>query len=81
MTLRERCKNFLGVMQRNQIMRQGSPVDDLLEFVVSEQGRAADKSLEETLPLVLYFGTEEDREEFVQLVMAAKPGMRAKKVT
>ncbi len=34
----------------------------------------------DTLPLVLYFGNEDDREEFVQVVLAAKPGMRVFKV-
>jgi hypothetical protein len=32
------------------------------------------------LPLVLYFGNEEDREEFVQVIQKAKPGMRAIKL-
>lgn len=78
MTLRERCKQFYQTMQTNAVLRQGSPVDDLTAFVLAEQGRAADASLAETLPLVLYFGTTEDREEFVALVREAKPGLVAK---
>ena len=46
-TLRERCKAMLGQLQRNAILRQGSPVDDLMAFVVAETGRSADESLAE----------------------------------
>jgi hypothetical protein len=72
-TLRDRCRAFLEKAQRDAVMRQGSPVDDLLAFVLAERGRAADPALEETLPLVLYFGTAEEREEFVAAVQAVKP--------
>lgn len=80
MSLRERCKEMLAQMQTNAILRQGSPVDDLMAFVQSEIGRTADKSLEDTRSLILYFGTEQDREEFVAIVREAKPGMIAKKI-
>jgi hypothetical protein len=80
MSLRDRCKAFYQKAQQDAMLRQGSPVDDLVAFVMSEQGRAADKSLEETLALVLYFADEEGREEFMQMVLAAKPNMRAKRV-
>lgn len=76
--LRERCKEFLAGAQRDAIMRQGSPVDDLLAFVLSERGRTADPSLSDATPLVLYFANKEDREAFVNLVRDAKPGMRMK---
>lgn len=79
MTLRDRCKEMVGTMQRNGILRLGSPVDDLTAFVVSEIGRAADARLDDTLPLCLYFGSKEDREEFVAAVQEAKPGMIAKR--
>ena len=78
LNLRERCKAFYQQMGVNGMLRQGSPVDDLTAFVVSEIGRAADSRLEDTLPLCLYFGTEEDRAEFLEVVHAAKPGMVAK---
>lgn len=52
----------------------------LMAFVMSEKGRAADESLKDTLPLVLYFGSEADREEFVAIVHEAKPGMIAKRM-
>lgn len=80
MTLRDRCKQFYQKAQQDAMLRQGSPVDDLMAFVMSEQGRAADKSLKDTLPLVLYFGNEEDREGFMAAVHEAKPGMIAKRV-
>ena len=80
MTLRDRCKQFYQQAQTNAMLRQGSPVDDLMAFVMSEQGRAADKSLENTRPLILYFGNDEDRDGFMALVREAKPGMMAKKL-
>ncbi|HEX4041081.1 MAG TPA: hypothetical protein VHY10_05220 [Xanthobacteraceae bacterium] len=79
-TLRDRCKEMLGKLQRDAMLRQGSPVDDLIAFVIAETGRSADKALDETLPLVLYFGSDEDRDEFIEMVRAAKPGMITKKL-
>lgn len=78
MTLRERCKEFLGQQQRNAIMRVSSPVEDLMAFVIAETGRSADNVLEDTLPLCLYFGSKEDREEFMAAVHAWKPDMISK---
>lgn len=79
-TLRDRCKEMYQQMQRNAILRQGSPVDDLMAFVIAEKGRAADDGLKDTAPLCLYFGSNEDREEFIAAVVAAKPGMIAKRM-
>jgi hypothetical protein len=79
-SLRERCKTFYRQMQTDAMLRQGSPVDDLMAFVQSEQGRAADSSLEETKPLILYFGSEADREEMIAVLRMAKPGMITKKM-
>ena len=47
MTFRDRCKAFYQSMQTNALLRQSSPVDDLMAFVMSEQGRAADITLKE----------------------------------
>lgn len=80
MGLRDRCREMIAKMQRDAIMRQGSPVDDLMAFVMSEKGRSADERLEDTKPLILYFGTEQDREEFMEIMKAAKPGMRVKPI-
>ncbi len=78
--LRDRCKEFLGVAQQKAITRTGSPVDDLMAFVNAERGRAADPSLEDTKPMILYFGNEQDREEFISIVREVKPGMVAKPI-
>jgi hypothetical protein len=79
-TLRERCAAILSKIQTDGMLRQHSPVETLMAFVMSEQGRAADKSLEETHSLFLYFPTKQDRDEFVALVREAKPGMVARPV-
>jgi len=79
MTLRERCKQFLQTAQQDAMLRQGSPVDDLMAFVITEMGRAADEKLEPTVPLALYFGNEADRDEFVALMHEAKPGWITKR--
>lgn len=79
-TLRERCTEFYQAQSRNAMLRQGSPVEDLMAFVVAETGRIADDVLSETLPLCLYFGTKEDRDEFIEAVREAKPGMVMKKM-
>ena len=36
--LRDRCKAFLHKAQMDAFLRQGSPVDDLVAFVISERG-------------------------------------------
>lgn len=66
-TLRERCREMLGVLQRDAMLRQGNPVESLLAFVLAEKGRAADASLESTKPLVLYFADDTQREEFLDI--------------
>lgn len=79
-SLRSRCATMLSQLQRNAVLRQGSPVDDLLAFVVAETGRRADSALDGSLPLCLYFATEADREEFIAAVREAKPNMIAKRL-
>jgi hypothetical protein len=78
--LRDRCKQFYDMMQTNAMLRQGSPVDDLMAFVIAEQGRAAAPEFTNALPLCLYFGAEKDRAEFVALIREAKPGMVMRKL-
>jgi hypothetical protein len=48
---------------------------NLVDFVHSEVGRAADASLEDTAPIVLYLATEKDRDEFVAAIHEVLPGM------
>ena len=70
--LRKRCWEFL---------KDGEcpDPDDLMDFVQAEIGRAASETLDGAAPLVLYFGTDEDRKEFFDLIMTAKPGMISRK--
>jgi len=67
---------MLSRLQRNAILRQGSPVDDLAAFVQSERGRPADS--DELQPLCLYFTSAEDRAEFMVSVQAARPELIVK---
>jgi hypothetical protein len=79
-TLRQRCGRFPVTLRENEMLRQGSPVDDLMAFVVAETGRTADLKLEEALPLCLYFADDADREGFIADVREAKPNMIMKKL-
>lgn len=79
-SLRDRCKALNDKLRIDAMLRQNSPVDTILEFVVSEIGRSADARLESSLPLCLYFQTAEDREDFVRLIRDAKPSMTMKRV-
>jgi hypothetical protein len=51
-----------------------------MAFVIAETGRTADEGLKDSLPLCLYFATEEDRDEFVELFREVKPNCRTVKV-
>lgn len=78
MTLKDRCAAFITMQHQRAITRTGSPVDDLVGFVLAERGRTADASLEETLPLALYFATDADRQEMVEAINAANPMISVK---
>ena len=78
-TLRDRCKEIARTLSRDAMLRQGDPVETILAFVCAEIGRKADPSLDKTLPLVLYFGSDADRDEFVEAVRIAKPNMISRK--
>ena len=78
--LRDRCKKFYQSLSQDAILRQGSPVDAIVEFVQSEVGRKADPRLERSQALVLYFADDRDREEFLEVVRQVKPGMVMRKV-
>lgn len=79
-TLRDRCATFLGELKTNAILRQGSPVDDLIAFVIAETGRKALPRPDEALPLCLYFVTDADREEFIAAFREAKPHATVRKL-
>ena len=80
MSLRNRCKALCDKIQHDAMFHQGSPVDDLMSFVIAERGRGADSRLAETLPLCLYFDSYRDREEVIALVYEVKPNTRAKRM-
>lgn len=85
MTLRDRCKAVLAKISQGGFERQGrhvdeSPVDTLVDFVCAEVGRTADPKLDQALPLVLYFGNEADREEFIAMVRDVKPTWTTRKI-
>lgn len=80
MSLRDRCKDWCSMRARNEMLRQSSEVDDLEAFVLSERGRATDDRLSGAAPLVLYFSSNDGREEVIAAVLEAKPGMLMKKM-
>lgn len=67
-TLRDRCAEFLD--PRNRILEPSA--DELVAFVLAETGRTADLSLDQSLPLVLYFGSAIERREFVAMMAARR---------
>lgn len=77
--LRERCLAFYQKQDRDAMLRQGDPVQNIVDFVLSEIGRAADNCLNDSAPLVLYFSTPQDRQELLDTIMAEKPSMLARK--
>lgn len=79
-SLRVRCQALADKLHRDAMLRQNSAADSILEFVLAEEGRRADPRLAASLPLVLYFKDDQDRDEFVALVREAKPGMVMRKV-
>jgi hypothetical protein len=80
MSLRNRCEAMYQKIQQDAMFRRGSPVDDLMTFVVAERERATDSSLVETLPLCLYFRSDRDREECMELIHEVKPNTIAKRM-
>lgn len=85
MTLKARCEAFLmelaniNEFEPSSMERWQTKINNLQAFVIAEMGRTADERLDDNVPLALYFTTEADREEFVALIMEAKPGMISKR--
>lgn len=73
MNLRNRCNAMYQKIQQDAMFRRGSPVDDLMRFVIAERGRASDNEIAETFPLCLYFGSDRDREEVIELIHEVRP--------
>lgn len=82
MNLRERCKAFYQQQSRNAMLQQDDPIEEIVQFIIAETGRAAagDNLGDATLPLCLYFPTVEDREGFIAAVKTAKSNMIVKRV-
>jgi hypothetical protein len=85
MTLADRCtkvlRDFDDVRDTEppSLMRGKKMVDYLKNFVLSEVGRASDEAFGDGAPLVLYFADEASREEFMAIVMEAKPNWISKR--
>lgn len=81
MSLQERCKEWFARVSTplGRLRIDDAVASDMADFVRSEIGRAADSKLDATEPLVLYFATEEDREEFIAMIREAKPDMISRK--
>jgi len=57
------------------------PVTELKDLRVVEAIMPVDQpELEGTFPVVMYLGSENDREELIQAVMEVNPNMRSKKL-
>ncbi|HET6346077.1 MAG TPA: hypothetical protein VFH51_14165 [Myxococcota bacterium] len=76
--LHERCKAMLSLIQRDAMLRQGDGVADLVAFVMAERGRRDESRLAHAVPVVLYFGSEKDRDEFIEAVHSVKPNLITK---
>lgn len=55
-------------------------IEAAIGAVLAERGQAAAPELAGTKPVVLFFGSDVDRDEFMALIAEAKPGMVARKV-
>jgi hypothetical protein len=79
-TLRDRCWKFYQKLQRDAQLQQGSPIDDLVAFVIAEEGRSTCETPPDTLPLCLYFGSVQAREEFIEVFCIIEPTVIAKRM-
>lgn len=79
-TLKDRCREILDTIQRDGMLRQNSPVETLMAFVQTETGRKADPKLDQSQPVVLYFPTVQDREQFIREVRNIHPGWSTRKM-
>ena len=92
MTQRERCEQALaelaridrtmeqGTLNRAHIKRWQAKLDYLADFVYAETGRCSDIKLDQTAPLVMYFPSDEERQEFIKVCEEAMPNARWKEM-
>lgn len=78
-TLHDRAREFLADQGLLGLDVRPDLVRDLAAFVVAEIGFATTPELRGSWPLVLYFKNPEDRQELVDAVHEAKPGMIERK--
>lgn len=76
MTLRDEMRNAISA-DLDELLTDEA-VESLTNTVMKVL-RPIDQ-VKDTEPVVCYFATEDDREEFIQLMMEAKPNMRTVKV-
>jgi hypothetical protein len=91
-TLRDRCASALselkrinrdmeqGTLNRAHIKRWDAQIDYLVDFVHAETGRKGDPKLDQTAPLVCYFGDESGREEMIAAFKMAWPNSTTRKM-
>lgn len=81
-TLKDRCRTFLvQALAASKYPTFIDIVDDLEAFVIAENGRAAaGGDFDDVAPLCLYFGTKEDRDNFIAVVAEAKPNMTCRRL-
>jgi len=68
MPLRDRCREFLDDLARDNMLRQGDQVAKLMAFVSAEVGRCGDDSLDDAAPIVMYL----DDTDHAQVMAAFK---------
>lgn len=78
--MRARCQEIVDTMHRDAIMRQGSSVETLMAFVITEVGRTVDECLDQSAPLVLYFSDDASRAEFMHVFAQCHPNAVMKKM-
>jgi hypothetical protein len=67
-----------GAMKQEEADRELTSMEAVYESLKLLQ--RPDAGLQGTLPLLLYFGSEADRDEFMEMMKEAKPNMVAKKL-
>lgn len=77
-SFRERCKAILQEIDHDAMLRQHSPVETLMAFVISEKGRG--HMVDGVKPLVLYFTDDAERDEFIAIWRAEHPGSISRKM-
>lgn len=78
-TLEDRAREFLADQGLLSLDVRPAIVQDLVDFVVAEIGFSSTPELRGSWPLVLYFKNPEDRQELVEAIHEAKPGMIERK--